>query len=226
MHTTVIALLYFHKASFSVKKGTNPLCVWWNGSKRKVTFFKLEWIFHAPFHHTFYITHTKDMSSFLQRQCDTPFADKKEELWHLRKFPLWAAPRRWAMKKPFLGTFFWERKRGMGFWWSITKGHKSIVTWSAYLESNDYLGENSSIKFRFFLREMESKHSSFHNRVHWLANEGSLSGQWILATHSNTYIFAIEADNGRTNLQVVCGVVKTAMVWEKREIPLQNYGGV
>ena len=37
----------------------------------------------------------------------------------------------------------------------------------------------------------------------WLPNEGSLSGQWILATHSNTYIFAIEADNGRTNLQVV-----------------------
>ena len=122
VHTTVIALLYFHK-TFSVEKRTNPLYVWWNGSKRKVTFFKLEWIFHAPFHHTFYITHTKDMSSFLQRLCVThPFADKKEELWHLRKFPLWAAPRRWAMKKPlFLGLFL-GRKGGNGFLMIYYKG--------------------------------------------------------------------------------------------------------
>ena len=122
VHTTVIALLYFHK-TFSVEKRTNPLYVWWNGSKRKVTFFKLEWIFHAPFHHTFYITHTKDMSSFLQRLCVThPFADKKRRIVAFKEVPTVSRPTQMSDEKAsFLGTFF-GKEGGNGFLMIYYKG--------------------------------------------------------------------------------------------------------
>ena len=122
VHTTVIALLYFHK-TFSLQKRTNPLYVWWNGSKRKVTFFKLEWIFHAPFHHTFYITHTKDMSSFLQRHCVThPFADKKRRIVAFKEVPTVSRPTQMSDEKAsFLGTFF-GKEGGNGFLMIYYKG--------------------------------------------------------------------------------------------------------
>ena len=63
----IVIQLGTYNTYIHICKKANPFHVWWqcNGSKRKVTFLRLEWIFHGPFHHTFFYVciHTKDVSS-------------------------------------------------------------------------------------------------------------------------------------------------------------------